>query len=117
MPTKAAENSPSGSTVSASRSARNVRLLGILTALSGVFIPVPYILGFSTLALARKAKAAAPASVDASRDHGAIKVGVIGAWVGMLALPAAIVGYAAYVFIYWVIYGLFHHGHLPGQPY
>ena len=119
MPTRAADDSPGGLAVPASRSARNVRLLGVLTALSGPFIPVPYVLGFSTLALARKAKAAPPASVDPSRDLGAIKVGVIGAWIGILIVPALIVGYGAYLLVYWFGYALFHGGNLPGQgpPY
>lgn len=119
MPTRAAEDSPGGVAVPASRSARHVRLLGILTALSGLFIPLPYILGFSTLVLARKAKAAAPPSTDPSREHGAIKVGVIGAWIGILLVPALVVGYVAYILIYWFAYALFHDGNLPGQgpPY
>src|SRR4051812_42252702 len=101
VPTRPAQaNSPGELSAPASRPARTVRLFGILTALSGLFVPLPYILGFSTLALARKAKPAALKSADPSRDLRAIRVGVIGAWIGMLVVPALIVGYVAYILIY-----------------
>jgi hypothetical protein len=111
--------SPGELSASASRSARTVRVLGILAGLSGLFVPLPYILGFSTLALARRAKAAASESAEPSGDLGAIKVGVIGAWIGILVVPALIVGYGAFILIYWFGYALFHGGNLPGQgpPY
>jgi hypothetical protein len=96
------------------RRAKAVLVLGVLSSLAAPMLGLNFVLGGTTLFLARGATKEVLASSGRVAGLRSIRIGVTCAWIGMTLLPLVFVAWVIVFFVYMTAFALLHGGNAPG---